>query len=368
MSTTLRLVTILPPTTRAYDRCFYPALEREGVEIVAGQLGHRWLTRHLRPGDVVHLQFPSFSYAGATRRLGILRRFVRFAALLALVRTRGGRVVWTAHNLLPHERTPVPGLDRLARRIVIAASERVFAHGEAAASALCDSFPAVAPKLTIIQHGNWLDLYRCTRTREEARQRLGVATDAYLFVSVGNCRPYKNIHGLITTFRQVGGDARLLIAGRFLDPEYHRQVKALADGDERIRLLPDYVADDDMQDLLLACDCVVLPYAEILTSGAVMLPLTFGRPVISVRAGQLADVVPPDVGILFDPHDPDGLARALRDVRTRRFDPERIRAHARRFNWSESARTFVLALDAVASASSAAADECVREEPRRSAV
>jgi len=30
----LRLVTILPRTTRAYDRYFYPALEREGVEII----------------------------------------------------------------------------------------------------------------------------------------------------------------------------------------------------------------------------------------------------------------------------------------------------------------------------------------------
>src|SRR5207244_4499189 len=44
----------------AYDRCFYPALENLGAQVIDGVFEGSWLWRELRPGDVLHLQWPSF--------------------------------------------------------------------------------------------------------------------------------------------------------------------------------------------------------------------------------------------------------------------------------------------------------------------
>ena len=331
----------------AYDRCFYPALENLGAQVIDGVFEGSWLWRELRPGDVLHLQWPSFLYAAARSRLGLLRSFARFVALLLLARLCGARLVWTAHNVMPHDPTPFPGMDRLGRWIVIALSHRIFVHGPSAAAIVEARFPQVKRKLTpLLQHGPVFDLYPRTRSRLQARAKLGIAPEAHVLLFIGQCKHYKNVHGLIEAFRALSGDSLLLIAGQFQRDEYRRKIVALAEGDARIRLYPQYIPDDEIQDFLLACDCMVLPYLEVLTSGSVILAFSLGRPVVSMARGFLKDVVNEEVGLLFDPNDPDGLARALVEVRKRHFDEDAILAHVRRFSWIDSARAFLDALDA----------------------
>jgi hypothetical protein len=65
-----------------------------------GDFSGRWLASHVRRGDYVHLQFPSFCYAGTRSRPRLLVSFARFVALLAFARLRGARLLWTAHNLM----------------------------------------------------------------------------------------------------------------------------------------------------------------------------------------------------------------------------------------------------------------------------
>ena len=329
----------------AYDECFYPALEKLGVHVVNGSFSGRWFDKHLNAGEYVHLQYPSFCYAGAPTLLGLLFRFIRFVLLLLLVRMRGAKLLWTAHNLMPHERTPFPGLDLLGRRVVIALSYRIFAHGPSAATALEERFPHVRRKLALIHHGHWLGCYPRTLSKLQARSKLNVPPESYVFLFIGSCKEYKNVHGLIEAFRNLPFKSLLLIAGNFQKDDYKQRILAMIDGDERIKLYPHFIPDEELQDFLGACDCVVLPYLEILTSGAAMLALTFGRPVVSVKRGHLKDIVTDEVGILFDPSDADGLNRALIEVKERYFDEERILAHARRFSWENSAITFIKALD-----------------------
>jgi glycosyltransferase involved in cell wall biosynthesis len=162
---------------------------------------------------------------------------------------------------------------------------------------------------------------------------------------IGQCREYKNIPGLIKAFRDLPIDSLLLIAGQFQRDEYRQRVVTMADEDKRIKVYPKHIPDDELQDFLTACDCVVLPYLEILTSGSAMLALSFGRPVVSVRLGCLKDLVNDEVGVLFDPGDASGLKQALMEVTQRRFNESRILAHARRFSWEESARAFIDSLN-----------------------
>ncbi|HEY9104142.1 glycosyltransferase [Chitinimonas sp.] len=322
----------------AYNDAFYAALEQQGVEVVTGEWAGRWLLHSLQPGDIVHIHWPSFLYISHGGYLLVLRRFCRFLFLLLLARWRAGALWWTAHNLLPHERCVLPALDVLARQVVIRLSQRILVHGAEAEAILCARFPAVAGKCVRIPHGNWIDHYPPAPDKTSARAELGLAPGAYVYLQFGQCKPYKNLEGLIEAFaRYQAEDAVLLIAGSFADKGYLAQIGDMAAKDTRVRLDARYLPDELLVRYLSACDVVCMPYREILTSGTAMLALSLGRPVLSVNRGFLHEVITPEVGLLVEPGDQAALVAALAQVRTRRWDEATILAEARRYTFADAA-------------------------------
>lgn len=332
-----------PRASTAYTAAFYAAVERLGVQVGEGNFSGRWLWRHLAPGDWVHLHWPSFLYA-APGTLATLTGFLRFVALLLLVRARGARLAWTAHNLLPHDPSPVPGLDRLGRHLVIRAAAAIFVHGTEARRALLGAFPAAAARTTVISHGHWIDFYPPPPAQAAARAALGLPAAGYVFLFFGFCKPYKNLHRLVQVFRASGLGATLLVAGKFQSAAYRQQIRALAGGDTRIRIDEGFIADDRVPLYLAAADAVVAPYRDILTSGTAVLAMGFGRPLVSVDRGFLRDIVTAETGVLYPPDDPEGLARSLAAAMARQFSAEAIVAHARNFDFDAAARDFLRAL------------------------
>ena len=107
-------------------------------------------------------------------------------------------------------------------------------------------------------------------------------TDAFVFLTLGQIRPYKGIDELITAFRGVpGAHLRLIVAGHPHNDAYAASLASLAGDDARIRLQLHYVPDEDIQYYLRAADFCVLPYRRGTTSGAAILCFSFGKPVIA---------------------------------------------------------------------------------------
>jgi len=328
----------------AYNEGFYRAVERLGVTVIDGIQSGRWLLETVRRGDWVHLHWPSFGYSAKGGGIRLTLFFVRYLLLLLTVRLKGGKLVWTAHNLLPHKCSGIPSLDIVVRRFVIALSSLVMVHGPEAARILTARFPAVLPKIILIPHGHWIGYYPMTTTRAQARDKLGIAHSKFVYLFIGLCAPYKNLDGLIEAFRSVEGEGVLLVAGKFQDPDYEHRILGLAEKDSRIRIHSGFIPGDEMQTYLLACDVVVVPYREILTSGTAMLAMSFGRPVVSVKIGFLRDVVSKEVGLLFSANDQDELVRALREVRELDFDEAQVIDHARQYSFEDAAHIFLRAI------------------------
>jgi beta-1,4-mannosyltransferase len=335
----------LPIGPDAYTTCYYSALQSGGVRVIEGNFSGGWLLANRHGADYLHLHWPSFIYKDKSA-IASLRKFVRFVLLLALTRLCGIRLLWTAHNLYPHDRNKIAVLDRLGRKILVSLSYRIFVHGSSAASTVTQEFPGVRGKLVIIPHGNWIGFYKDECTRATARARLKIPADQFVFLFVGLCKEYKNLEYLVKCFQDGPfGEAALWIVGHFQEAEYHARVKAQIERrPQGIRLEDRFVPNDELQYYLAACNVVVLAYADILTSGAAMLAISFGRPVIAPRLGHLQDVINPECGILYDPSDAGGLARAMQQAQTRNFDDAAIRQHARRFSWRDAAMRTISAL------------------------
>jgi len=326
-----------PSKGNAYVDCFYPPIEALGVDVREGIFAGRWLLRNLHHVDYVHIHWPSFLYGSADRGT-CLRAFALFLFLIALIRWRGARLIWTVHNLYPHDRCVIPRMDTWVRRILVKNCAFFLIHGPAAEQAVLAEFPATAGRTVPIEHGNWIGYYPNTIGRDDARMRMGLKKDDFVFLFAGLCKPYKNLELLIREFEELPGDRVLVIAGAFQDPKYQAVIQAAAERSRaRIRLDAGFVPRDGMQIYMRACDVVVAPYAEVLTSGTAMLALSFGRPVVAPAAGHLRTIIQEGCGALYDPSQPDGLRAALCVAMNSTFDQSRILAEAAKHTWEETA-------------------------------
>src|SRR3954454_8531023 len=105
---------------------------------------------------ILHLHF----FDELTQRPSQLQTAVRsllFLALLALLRLRGVRLVWTAHNLEPHELYH-PTWGFLVYRLVARWSAAIIAHSRAARE-LLEARYGPLPDCQVIPIGNYIGLY-----------------------------------------------------------------------------------------------------------------------------------------------------------------------------------------------------------------
>jgi glycosyltransferase involved in cell wall biosynthesis len=303
----------------AYQRELAAALERTGVTIVGEPTARRRILpilraaqRNGRPG-IVHVHWTEPYVVGSHRRVSRLR-VARTLTELRLLKRAGSRIVWTAHDLARHDH-PVDPLELRFERSLFTLCSAVIVHCDAARSILAETLglPAAdADRIQVIPHGNYLDAYPNAVSREEARRRLGLPSDARVVAFVGWVREYKGVRELLQAFGALDRpDARLVVAGRTSDPGFAAEIEQLAALDRRVMLKLAFIPDEELQVYLNASNLVAMPYKEIFTSGSAILAMSFGRAVLAPRAGCIPETLDEAGGVLYDPGDPSGLTAAL---------------------------------------------------------
>ncbi len=316
------------------------SLKAAGVQVIAlPALGRSRSTEV----DVVHLHWlESLAPSDGSRPLGAALTGARAAKLALTLRTlhrRGVAVVWTVHNLRPHE--PVhPRLERMLARAVLAASDQAIVHSEHARARTSEHL-GHRDKLNVIPHGNYVGAHPpARRSRGALREELGLPPDVFVYLSFGQVRAYKRLPVAIAAFRSIRDEGvRLLIAGEPRDAEEAARVRRLAAADHRILLDLRHIPDDEVADLHSVADAAILPYRELFSSGALLLALSLALPVVAPRRGTAHEVA---AGPALESFDENGLLTAL--IAVRRGDQlERRRAAlaaAERFDWHDvAART-----------------------------
>lgn len=305
-------------SSNPYQRSLADALRKRAVEVRMAR------TRHFRPlpllgpslrprPAVLHLHWTHPYLGGGRDAIG---RWAprRFLAELRLARRLGVRIVWTVHNLAQHDGVH-RGRELRLHHDLLELADAAIVHCEAARDAVIDALqpsPVAAERIHVIPHGHYIDAYPNTVGPEESRRQLGLPAAARVFLFAGQIRGYKGVEELIVAFRELPDpDARLVIAGRTRGPAVETRITAIAAPDARILTSFTFVPVARLQLYYNAADAVVLPFRDILTSGSLILAMSFGRPVVAPRLGCLAETVDPDAGILYEPRDLGALRAAL---------------------------------------------------------
>ena len=239
---------------------------------------------------------------------------IRLIAELLLLRFAGVSIVWTVHNLYDHERI-APRIERLIRCGCARIVHRLIVHCPEAASETRRAYRLGylnQTEIAIIPHGNYDDFYPQTGTKVEARDALNIHHDSQVLLYFGLIRPYKNVDGLLETFRTLDVDATLLVVGNPWTPEIRTEIEQLAASDDRVRVQLAFIPTNDVSTYFQAADAIVLPFSGVLTSGSAILAMTFGRALIAPRTGCIPSLIGNNHGgISYDPQNADGLDAAI---------------------------------------------------------
>jgi len=275
-----------------------------------------------------------------------LLKSAHLVLVLRLIRHRGVRIVWTVHNLVPHE-TRYRRLELWLSKHVARRASVVIAHS-AHCARLVESTYGIQD-VRVAYHPHFMDHYAPPiRTREEMRAELGVPEDVHTFLAFGQIRTYKQIPQLILALKETGrADFHLLIVGQCRSPTVRDEIESAIDGDRRVTVRFEFVPDDIVADIHAAADVAVLNYRDVFSSSALMLALSCGIPVIAPAKSTATEVADPPV---VQSYALGGLADALiRSASTPGPSSEVVRAVAAEYTWTALAEPvlgeFSLVLD-----------------------
>ena len=269
-------------------------LVRAGLD---GVLHLHWLNQVLK-----HVESP----AAATRARD------DFVRLVDGFRAAGGRVIWTLHNTVPHG-ARFEDQEVALQTSVIERSELVHVLAPRTVEHVAPWFTIPPGKVLHVPHPSYAGAYEDHVTREQARHELGLLPDELVYLVAGTIRPYKGLTDLLDAWDTLepGRPRRLLIAGGPTQEPGIAELIERAALHPTVLIHPRYIPGHEIQLFLRAADVAVLPYVRTLNSGALMLALTFGLPVIVPADGPLEDAVAPAFARTFDPAVTGDLARVL---------------------------------------------------------
>jgi beta-1,4-mannosyltransferase len=315
----------VPRQGNPYQHELARGLAAHGVEVVMARgywhvfpFLHAVLMRRRRL-DVFHLHWTQpYLYLPGRRRPSRLLAW-RLLFQLRVLRRLGVQIVWTVHNIAAHERADAEPELRISRRIA-ALSDALIVHCEAARRLAIEALAIPTDRqdrVVVVPHGHYIDAYPTTLTRDEARRSFGFAEGERVYLLLGALRGYKGASELIAEFKKLPDpNARLLIAGKPFTPELAADLQARVADEPRIVARLEFIPDVDIPRFLRASDCAVLPFRDVLTSGSLILAMSFGLAAIAPRLGCLPETVAEDGSLLYDAEDPNGLANALQHALT----------------------------------------------------
>ena len=248
----------------------------EGLHVLRG-------SQHI-PERVLHLHWLNGVLAGAKDAADATRRVKAFEQQLDRMRDSGVRIVWTMHNVLPHESVHEDQEVRI-REIICEQAELIHVMNPESVALASEYFRMPEDKVVRIEHPGYSGFYPQWVTRDAARAHFGFSANEHVALVLGAIKPYKGLlelaHEIDAISRRHPRKVQLLIAGGAGRDAGTQELFALADLHPAIQILPEKVPADDIGLLFAAADSAIVPYRASLNSGALVLALSMGKPVLA---------------------------------------------------------------------------------------
>ncbi|MGB3472830.1 MAG: hypothetical protein WBA51_18590 [Erythrobacter sp.] len=311
---------------------FTSSLEKNGFQTIESPVRGD----QLKSLDFMIYHWPWFLERGVSIRRGLL-------GLRHIVKARlanGMKLIWVAHNVQPHG-----GGNRLLAWLFCRQLDGVIYLSEHSRQVVrtTHKFSRNVQELVTV-HGAY-------NSNRAPQNRTEISAGPVNLFSFGQIRPYKGFDQLLRASSDLRAPATITITGRVEDGAFADLIKTTARDRDRItlNLRDDYLPKAELDSMIDACHGVVLPYRDILNSGAALHALSRARPVLVPNRGSMpelrAHIGNQWVHLYDDEFNGDDLNRFMSAIRD--LHPE-ARPDLSAYSWHRVARDLTGYLDELA--------------------
>jgi beta-1,4-mannosyltransferase len=327
-----------------YVRLLYAALRTHGIAVQQADLNPRRLYSQTTTYDVLHIHWPEHILVSpGANHTRMVSAALALRASVRLLRARDVRIVWTAHNIRPHN-PDAPRAQVSLYRWLASDADAVIVHTHYAAQLVRQRLGRVG-SLYLARHGNYIGAYgNPILDRDTLRVRHGFAPSDHVLLAFGQIRAYTRLVELARDFEaHAPPSTYLLIAGAPDDPEVTHRLRAMAAANDHIVLLDRRIPDSEVSELYAVADLAVFNYSELFSSGALVLAFSMGLAALAPQIGSADGIARRPALFGWNRSPFEVLADALQcSPETRQ---SAALATARAHGWADSARVHVQAYE-----------------------
>lgn len=262
-----------------------------------------------RAGDVVHIHWMHHAYQNSNLLVFIVKSILFIMTMLYL-KVRRVQLVWTIHNLYPHQ-VKYKRLERFMRTAICKFCSKLLVASESIKRKVIAEFGVPASKLFVVKHGHYLGVYKSKGV--DCRKAYGIDANADIYLFLGAIKAYKGVEDLIEAFNAMKTrQSYLIIAGK-ADKQMEAYLKRVEDK-ENIILDLRFIPNEDVADLINAVDVMVMPYKEITTSGSAILGLSFRKLIVMPDNEFIDEYFKEDMVVRYNSNDYNGLENAMKSA------------------------------------------------------
>lgn len=244
-------------------------------------------------GTSLHLHWNAWMTFGSSDPVRARTLSMGMVGRLEALRARGINLIWTVHNLYPHDAQFIDLELEVQQRIADLANV-VHIMSRSTQDAMSGIVDLDADKLLYAPHPNYKGAYPDHTTRQESRSILGIGPDEIVFLMFGAIKPYKGLSRLLEALDIVVSQnrdrqIRLLIAGAPDSSEEAQEFVSQALVHPNVLIERNRVPAERAQYFLRAADVGLVNYERLLNSGAALLYQTFDLPVVAADTAPLRE-------------------------------------------------------------------------------
>ena len=259
-----------------YQKLLYEPCITAGVKVHAGDILLAMTEQERQGGVIFHIHWLNAIFKNCHDENSAWKEIGNFIRKINKFQRIGGKVIWTIHNHLPHEKK-YSEQDLRLRHFLCQTANRIHLHCATHIDEL-DYLPLIKDNIRIHRHGNYIGYYGnfCIEDRLQGIERGEVKV---LFL--GMLRGYKGIDSLISNIRKIretGAD--VTIAGNPESPEVKKIVEKFC-SENGVRHILRRLSEKEVHELCVEHNVGILSYDRILTYGTLKLYLSYGMAVIA---------------------------------------------------------------------------------------
>jgi glycosyltransferase involved in cell wall biosynthesis len=279
-------------------------------------LPYRLIKYRLNRYDIFHLHW-TFAFGLPSKNklfLNFLTRaffLIYFILFLKLIKLLNFKLIWTVHEVIPIEEEFINSV--WARRFLSKLCDAKIVHAKSSIEEMQKL--GINTKNTYINPiGSYIGIYKNRITEESARKYFEFNEKDFVFLFFGVIKPYKGVEDLLETFKQLikkRKNVRLLIAGKCYNKDLKKMLNNYKEElKEDVKIYTEYIKKDEIQYYFNCADVAVFPFKIITTSSTVILALSFGKPIICPKIGNLKEL-PENIGFFYKSSSKKGLLNCM---------------------------------------------------------